>query len=358
MARSKNAPLIEIVAEDLAGENADLEYVRKNGISKSRLPEFYKGMQEKMSELESVGGKLEQMATVKRSRILSFWHRKKSDAMNALSANYQQDTIDDVLLEQLSIVGEFNSDVRKAIKYTNDEALHLQKYGDHVMDTFEAAKTGMQRTHTQYRNVQGHVKELESVLSEMAMGEREFTDTKVSYDNEKREAQRLYHRREKYAAVAKFRIVERRDVMCKEHITRIQLYELQKMSDHLAMYLENAEQTFNSSSTIQVTYQVAEALRESLSVLGIIAEGRSIVANGSTDRFAELSKGVAYEFPNDMIDQSKKRSKKISPEKKSSLFDEMQELLASPVLDNYSVFSNGHSPDYNREIDSMDLLEA
>jgi len=362
MVRNKNerrSSLIELVSEESASEEekADLDYVAKNVRSRSKIPEFYLSIQQHMIALDGVQEKLGHKARIKSSGILSLWYSGVEAARESLPGNYKRTSVDDLVLEQVKVMNGLNADVRKAVRHSNSEALRLQKYGNHVMEEFETAKVCMQRTHVQYINTQSKGAALEEVLEEMRMENPDYSARKIEHDDVKRDLQRLVNRREVYAARVKFRIVERRDVLAKEETARTVLYELQKMGDYLAMFLENVEQTFNSTNLIQTAYQTAEALRDSFRVLSDIAQSRNIIAQGSAERMVAVSASTTYEFPESTLRQSLKQNKMLKPEARGLVFDEVNEMLSRPVMEPSFVpaANNGHMSNYAAQ---KDLLEA
>lgn len=351
-----------VPAETPDEETADMSYVEKNVLSKSRIPEFYSRINQRMRELASVQGQITKRAMVKKDPLLNFFDLAFNCIRNKLPGTQQKTSVDDLVLQQIGVMKALSSDVGSSIKHTNSEAVHLRKYGTYVMDEFEKAKANMQRTHTQYTNTQNKVAELESILATTNMEERNYTPLKTALDDARREQRNLLNRRESYAIRVKFRSVERKDVLATEDNIRTTTYELQRMGDYLAMFLEHSEQTFNSTTVLQIGYQTVQELERCHSSLLDIAKSRTLIENGSVKKLAKSAENATYEFPESSLKATIKQQAKLDSKKTGLVFDEVSAMLSKPVLETNETpqppKGNGYVTDYGAQRDLIEEIKV
>jgi len=274
-------------------ERADLNYVEKEVTA---IPDFYRNIQLQMKGLEDVQKRLRRRVATKTNRLLGFTHSFSESVKANTLVDYKKTTVDDLILEEVEIMRTLNEDVTGAMVHSRDEARHLQRYGNKVMSEFEQGKTAMQRKNRQYNDAGNRLRDLENVLGNMSIAHTNFTPVKTKYDRVKRFRHAVWNKREVYSARVKFRLAERKDLLMKENTVSTTLYELEKMQDYLTMFLDNVQETFGSTTLIQVAYQTAEALQNSYVVLSEIAHSRSLITQGSVSRLADAVQGTTYEF--------------------------------------------------------------
>ena len=347
VSKMTNGTLLDLITEQISSKSKavrgqskiDFDYLSREGISKSDVPEYHGNIKEYMNNLENLQGQLRRKAAIKSDRTLDFIASKVEFLRESFSKDYKRSTVDDLVVQQIGIMKSLNGEVGGAIEHATHEAEHLQEYGTYVLAQFETAKTSMQETNVKYGAALQQLTDLENLLSETKMEAPEFTARKSSHDNVNREINDLWNKREIYALRTEFKIAEREEITAKEDIVRATLYELERMTDYLGMFLENSEQTFGSTTLIQTSYETADALRRSHAVLSEIAHSRSIIGHASVKRFAEASEGITYEFPHDALAENLAQSRAVQPGK-ASKFDEVHQMLTKTIIKKEP--SNGH----------------
>ncbi len=359
--KGTKATLAELVAErPLAGEDeaaaADIEYVEKHGIPKSKLPEYYQSIRGRMEQLDELQKTIDTMAAEKAGRVNYFGRLAKILKKTVVSVQ-RTETIDELMESEIEIMQALGSDTRKAIRHVNNEAGRLRNYADYVMREFDSAKTSLLSTNAKYSATKKKAEQLETEVRSTPLMAAEFTGKKMDYDNEKRELSRLDNRRYVYAARTKFRILERRTVVEREDAVRNILYEMQKMSDSTAMFLQSIEQTHSATTVLQMAYKTGEALHTSYDKLSDIATANGLIAVAAIQRFSGIAEQAGYDFPQRQMEDARRQKNASAGSHRTDLVTEVLGMLEKPIIDT-SVPSggNGYGGGYEAQKQMLETL--
>lgn len=338
------------------GEASDFDYVEKEVIPAGTVPEFYGLIKEYMGELGQVETRLRWKAKVKNNPFFGAVSSMYGLTMRLLEGSQQGITVDDLVNEQISIMGSLNKNVQSAISHSSVESGRLQDYADKVMEDFESSKKGMQQSDDNYHELQRMIGHFESNLLHLNMDDDGYTVVRKSYDDAKRGLQKAQNVREGYASRVKVRLAQRKTALVKEEIVRTVLYELQKMGDHLGMFLEEVENTADATALSQYAYQTAEALRDSYRTLSDISESRSIISKSNVGRLMKAVNDTNYDFPQELLKAGIEEDRELREARNSSAFREVKDLLSKPAFEQEHDFGTYNRNGYHHE--SADLLET
>ncbi len=357
----KKATLTELVAErPIAGEDetavADIEYVEKHGIPKSKLPDYYESIRGRMGQLDELQKVIDTMAAEKAGRVNYFSMLARAVKKTVLPVQCNE-TIDGLMEAEIEIMQALGSDTRKAIRHINNEAGRLRNYADYVMREFDSAKTSILSTNAKYSAAKEKAERLEAEVRSTPMMAAEFTGKKMDYDNEKRDLSKLNNNRYVYAARTKFRILERRTVIEREEAVRNILYELQKMSDSTAMFLQSIEQTHSATTVLQMAYKTGEALHTSYDKLSDIATANGLIAVAAVQRFSGIAEQSGYDFPQRQMENAKRQKNASAGTQRVDLITEVLDMLAKPIMDaGIPAGGNGYRGGYEAQKQLLETL--
>ena len=354
----KPLTLKDLITEKAGGteERNDPDYAEKEATPVGTVPEFYAKINDRMKELEVVENRLRRKAKVKSNPVMNYLSSTYGRAMQLIESDYQATSVDDLVNEQINIMDSLNKDVRQAVNHSRAESGNLQDYADKVMADFEKAKKGMQDSDRDYNNLQHTIRYFESQLLDINMADDNYTTTRKSYDDAKRGLQKAQNMREEYAVQIKVRLAQRKTALTKEEIVRTVLYELQKMDDHLDMFLEEVQQTSDATALSQYAYQTAEALRDSYRTLSGISESRSIMSRTNIGRMMSAINDTNYDFPQETLKAEIEQDRELKAARSVSAFREVNDLLSRPAFEEDRDLGADNRNGYSRH--SVDLLET
>lgn len=359
--KGKSFTLKDLITEKASHEEkTDFDYVEKEMKPSGEVPEFYARIKDRMKELEGVESQLRLKARIKNNPVLNSFSSMYGRAMQVFETGYQGTTVDVLVNEQIRIMDGLNEDVGKAIYHSRAESSRLHEYADKVLDDFENSKKGMQQSDSDYNELQRAIGDFESRLTDVRMEDDGYTPARKGYDDARRGFHMAYNMREEYAVRVKVRLVQRKTALVKEEIVNTVLYELQKMGDHLEMFLEEVQQTSDATALSQYAYQTAEALRDSYGILSDISQSRSIISRSNVGRLMNAVNSTNYDFPQETLKAGIEQDRELRETGSASAFREMKALLSKPVFEEERDFRKDGRNDYGRngyDRSSVDLLE-
>lgn len=337
MARTQNsrkATLAHLVKErPIIGEEdagVDLEFVEKQGIPKSRFPDLYKSVQQHMAELQEQQRQVAELEAT-RNRQGGYFSWLFSNAKRGLTPAQYKETLDSVVNNEVATMKALNGDTRKAIRYVNDEAKHLQAYGDFTLEEFKSAKGMFLTAYNRYAGMQQAAEQLKSEAASLPSRSEDSTEKKKMLDDTLRELGKLRNKMYIYAERGSFFMDEREAVFTREQSLRDVMYELQKMGESTTMFLQSVEQTYNSVPVLQMAYRTAEALHLSFSAASDIAETSGLIATAATARTLAYATTADHTFRATQLRQSREQRDAAANPGKQDLIESFLERLSKPL---------------------------
>jgi hypothetical protein len=296
------------------------------------LPDDYRKVQDRQQQM----GRLEEVIRKKQTAPRTFPDRLFASLVSSIKGAVPHSdfakTVDDLAAEYIRHAESLNVEVEPVIKHASGELKHITAYSDFVLSEFDRSKNKMYEANTRLGEAKAQAAKQSKKLSVITMQDVDFTETKRAYDNAMREASREENQREAYALRVNFRLLEREDVLTKEGIVRNTVAELEKVSTHTGMFVQNVHQLFGTETLLQALYATASAVRTSSGVLQELAHARSTISYCGTKGFVQQQEGAEYNFPSGILRNTVEQGAVANSLSQGSVFEDVHQRLAQPYF--------------------------